>query len=77
MPGVRPVHVYVVKAGVVIGIMLTHSGYLAPPSVEALTTYLMIADPPSSTGGVHDTVIDVDVAFDPTTPVGAPGTPVA
>ena len=54
--------------------MLTHIGYVAPPSAEALNAYLMIADPPSSTGGVHDTVIDVDVAFDPVTPVGAPGT---
>jgi hypothetical protein len=45
--------------------------------VDAYTRYLSIARPPLSAGGVHDKVIEVLVAFDPTRPVGAPGTVVS
>ena len=72
VPGVSPVHVHVVANGNVIG-GYPYSDHVTPPSVDAFTTYRMIAEPPSLAGGVHDTSIDVDVAFDPATPVGAPG----
>ena len=71
--GVSPVQVHVVASGNVID-GNAHSDHVAPPSVDAQTAYKSIAKPPLSTGGVHDTSTDVAVAFDPTTPVGAPGT---
>ena len=69
VPDVSPVQVHVV-----VGSGYANSDHVAPPSVDTLTTYMSIAAPPLLTGGVHDTSTDVDVAFDPTTPVGAPGT---
>ena len=73
MAGVNPVQVHVVASGNVVD-GYPHSDHVTPPSVDALTTYMSIAAPPLLTGGVHDTTTDVDVAFDPTTPVGEPGT---
>jgi hypothetical protein len=73
VPGVSPVHVHVVANGNVVD-GYENNDHVAPLSVDALTTYMSIAAPPLSAGGVHDTTTDVRVALDPATPVGAPGT---
>jgi len=73
VPGVRPVHVQVVPAGLVTG------GY---PYADQVTLsevtrrpYRMIGEPPLLAGGVQDSVIDDDVAvaLPPPRAVGAPG----
>ena len=46
--------------------------HVAPPSVDKRNTYLVIGEPPSLAGGVQFRVTEVAVAFEPTTPVGAP-----
>ena len=74
--GVRPFHVRVVTKGRTVD-GYTLSGHVAPPSMDASIRYRITGDPPLSAGGVHATSMDVDVAFEPTTPVGTPGRVVA
>jgi len=73
VPGVSPVTVADVAAGLPVTDVYPGS-QVAPPSVERLTTYSRIGEPPSL-GADHDTPIDVAVAFDvETVPVTGDGT---
>ena len=67
VPGVRPVTVTDVAAGFPIT-YVSPGAHEAPPSEDRRTAYCTIGEPPSL-GAVHDTFIDVDAAFDATTPV--------
>ena len=60
-------------AGLPTGVFVLGVSHVRPLSVERRTLYRVMGAPPSSSGGVQESVIDVAVALVPVRPVGAWG----